>query len=537
MMRGNFDNTGRLVRLILRRERIMSVIWLAMLLLFSVGLAPGLGIMFDEEARSALIDMVENPAMVAMVGPVYGVDNYTAGAMYANMMLLWVVISVAVMNIFLVVRHTRGDEERGRTEVVRSLPTGRLSNLNATMITAVLVNTALALLTGLGIGVMRIDSMDFVGSMLYGVALGASGLVFAAIAALFSQLSSSSRGATGLSIGALFVFYIMRAAGDMNSEALSLASPLGLVARGQIYVENHWWPIIILLLEAAVIMAVAYALNAIRDMDQGFIHARPGRKKASNFLQSPFGLTFRLLRNVLLAWIIAIFVLGASYGSILGDIDNFVANSDFYAMMIGANLEFTTAQMFGSMVISIMALITVIAVLMVTLRLRGEEKDGRAEHVLSRVVSRMKYMSGYVVLALAASVLAQLATALGIYLSALAVLPDPGDLSLGYLLKANMVFLPALWVMMGVTVFLIGILPKATPVIWGYYGFTFFAVFIGRIPDLLPAWVPKTTPFGYIPQLPVDSINYGTLAVLTGIAAVLTVAGFVFYRKRDMAAI
>ncbi|MCL1917874.1 MAG: ABC transporter permease [Peptococcaceae bacterium] len=535
-MSGNFENTGTLIRLTLRRERIISTVWIGILWVFSVALAPALGNMFGIEARAGLIEMVENPAMIAMVGPAYGIDNYTSGALYANMMLLWVMIAVAVMNIFLVVRHTRGDEERGRAEVVRSLPTGRLANLNATMITALIVNAALALLTGLGIAVMGVESMDFTGSMLYGVVLGVSGVFFAAVAALFSQLSSSSRGAIGLSFAALFVVYIMRAAGDMNSEALSLASPMGLVQRAQIYVENHWWPIVILLLEAAVVMGVAYALNAIRDMDQGFIHARPGRKKASFFLRSPFGLTFRLLRNIMLAWIIAIFVLGASYGSILGDIDNFVENSDFYSMMIGANPDFTTAQMFVSMVTAIMALISVIAVLMAALKLRGEEKDGRAEHVLSRVVSRVKYMSDYVIMAFAVSVLAQAATALGIYLAALSVLPDPGDLTLGYLLKANMVYLPAMWVMIGATIFLIGILPKATPIIWGYYGFTFFAVFIGRFPDIFPDWFPKTTPFGHIPQLPVDSINYGTLAVLTGIAVVLTAAGVICYRKRDMAA-
>lgn len=532
-MKGNFDNTGKLVRLILRRERIVSSLWIVILVLFSVGLAPALGNMFDAEARVAMIEMINNPAMIAMVGPAYGIDNYTAGAMYSNMMLLWMIIAVAIMNIFLIIRHTRGDEEKGRAEVVRSLPTGRLANLHAAMIASVIINAVLALFTGLGIAVMGIESMDFVGSMLYGVALGVSGLFFAAVAALFSQLSSSSRGATGLSFAALFAIYMMRAAGDMNSEALSLASPMGLIQRTQIYVENNWMPVFVLLLEIIVIAAIAYALNKIRDMDQGFIHARPGHKEASSFLRSPFGLAFRLSRNMLIAWLVSIFVLGASYGSILGDIDDFVASSEFYSMIIGSNPDFTTAQMFVSMVTSIAALFSVAAVLMTVLKFRGEEKDGRAEHILSRVVSRAKFLSGYAILAFASSVLVQCVTAIGIYVSAASVLSDPGDLTLGYLLKANLAYLPALWVMIGITVLLIGILPKATALIWGYFGFTFFAAFLGRFPNI-PDWLNKLTPFGYIPQLPVESINYGTLAVLTVIAVILTAAGFVFYRKRDM---
>ncbi|MCL1789827.1 MAG: ABC transporter permease [Peptococcaceae bacterium] len=532
-MGGYFANTGRLVRLILRRERVMSAIWIILLVLFSASLAPGLGGMIEDEARLAIIEMVESPAMIAMMGPVYGIDDYTAGAMYSNMMLLWVIIAVAVMNILLVVRHTRGDEERGRTEVVRSLPTGRIANLQATMITAFFVNIVLALFTGLGIAMFQIESMDLAGSMLFGTALGVSGLFFAAVTAMFSQLASSSRGAAGLSFVALFVIYLMRAYGDISSEAVSLASPMGLIQRAQIYVENYWWPVLVLLLETLVVVAVAYVLNGIRDIDQGFIPSRPGRKNASPFLRSSFGLAFRLSRNILLAWIIAIFLLGASYGSVLGDIESFASQSEFYSMMIVMNPDYSTSQMFMSMVIFIMALISVIAVLTAAMKIRGEEKDGCAEHVLSRAVSRVRYMSGYGILAFATSVLAQLATASGIYLAAQVVLPD-ADLSFAYLLKANLVFLPAMWVMIGIAIFLIGILPKATPVVWGYFGYSFFAAFIGRVPDLLPSWVFKTTPFGYIPQLPVDSINYWTLAVLTVIAVVLTIAGFVCYRKRDM---
>jgi len=534
-MRGNFENTGKLIRFILRRERVMSTVWIAILLLFSVALAPMMDGMFDDVSRAVYAETMNNPAMVAMMGPVYGADNYTAGAMYSNAMLLWVIITVAVMNIFLVIRHTRADEEKGRTEVVRSLPTGRLANLSATLIVAVVVNTILALLTGLGIAVMGIESMGLMGSLVYGAALGASGLFFAAVAALFAQLSSSGRGAVGLSLVTLGVVYLMRAAGDMNSEALSLASPMGLVQRAQIYVANYWWPILVLLLEVAVVMAVAYALNAVRDMDQGFIHAKPGRKDAPSSLKSSFGLAFRLQRNTIIVWVFSLFILGAAYGAVLGDIDAFVASSDFYSQIVGSNPNFTTSQMFVSMVTAIMSLIALAPVLMAITKPGSEEKDGRVEHVLSRAVSRVKYLSGHLVLALAASVLVQAAIAVGIFVAAASVLPDPGDLTLGYLLQANLVYLPAVWVMIGVAVLLIGLWPKASVAIWGYYGFVFFASFMGRMPDLLPEWINKLSPYGYIPQLPVDSINYPTLAVLVAVAAVLVAGGVVFYRRRDIA--
>lgn len=548
-MRGNFTNTGRLVRLILRRERVMSILWIVILVLFSMALVPGISNMFPTEAeRQQFAATFDNPVMVAMMGPVYGADNYTIGAMYSGMMLLWIIIAVAVMNVFLAVRHTRADEEYGRVEVVRSLPTGRLANLNATMIAAIIINAAIGLLTGLALAATGTASVDFSGSMLYGAVVGASGLVFAAIAALFSQLSSNKSGAMGLSFLFIGVSYMLRAAGDMSlpsREILSCISPLGLAQRSQVYVQNNIWPTLILLLEAAALSAIAYALNSIRDMGQGFLHAKPGHREASPLLRTPFGLAFRLLRSTLAIWLIVLFALGASYGSVIGDIDKFVGDSPQYLEVIGIPAEVvaqmtdagkteTIVKYFGVFVTAMMALICLIPLLMAATKPRSEEKEGRAEHVLARAVSREKYLSGYTALAYGASVLFPLATALGLYVSTAAASGASSPFTLGGLLESNLSYLPALWVMIGVAVFLIGLFPKQSSAIWGIYGFVFFLSFIGRL--ILPDWLLHLSPMWYIPQLPIDEMRLLPLAILTGIAAVLTFAGFTFYKKRDVTA-
>ena len=130
-MPGEFANSLTLVRFMLRRERVVSTVWVLGLAAFSIILAAGISRGFDDAARQALAITLQNPSAVVMMGPVYGADNYTVGAMYNNTILLWVMIVVAVMNIFLVIRHTRRDEERGRQELIRSLPTGRLANTGA----------------------------------------------------------------------------------------------------------------------------------------------------------------------------------------------------------------------------------------------------------------------------------------------------------------------------------------------------------------------------------------------------------------------
>jgi ABC-2 type transport system permease protein len=529
----------------LKRETIIGAVWILILVLFSAALAPGMSSMFDVESRQTFAATFDNPVMIAMMGPVYGANNYTEGAMYSNMMLLWVIITVAVMNIFLVSRHTRADEEKGRAEVVRSLPVGRLANLNATMVTALIENVILGLLMGLGLAATGVQNMGFAGSMLFGAVICFSGLVFAAITALFCQLSSSKGGATGLSFLILGVFYMIRAAGDMQgNEIISCFSPLGLSQRSQVYVENHWWPIFILLVECLVISAIAYKLNSIRDLDQGFIPARPGKREASSFLRSPFGLAFRLLRNTIIIWIIVMFVLGASYGSIIGDINKFVGESpeylqiigvpaDYAATLSGAAKEAMVQKYFMSFVSSMMALVSLIPLLMAAVKPRNEEKNNRAEHVLSRVVSRIKYMSGYTILAYVMSVLIPLATAFGIYSSTASLTVDANPFTLGMLLEANLAYLPALWVMIGVAVLLIGLMPKASGAIWGYFGFVLFASLTGQLIGL-PEWLLSLSPIKHISQVLLVDVNFTPLIILTVIAAVLTAIGFIFYRKRDV---
>lgn len=559
----NFGNSMLLTRFVLRREKFIALAWVGLLALVVVGVVPVIEQMYG--GTDELVEMLDMPALVFMVGPNYAAAQPGFGPLFTTFMLLFTALTVGIMNIFLITRYTRADEERGRYEVIRSLPLGRLSGLNAALITAVIVNAAVALVIGLGLWAIGDYTMDFHGSVLWGVSLGATGLVFAAITAFFSQLSSNTRGVNGYSFALLAAMYIVRAPGDMNPdlEILSLISPLGLVLRTQAYIENNWWPIWILLGIAVAISALAFKFNSVRDIDQGIIHARAGRSHGSFLMRSTYGLTFKLLRGSLFAWLVGMFVLAATYGSILGGIDEFIAGNDMYQQLIfgphaiefleGLTPEetaaamhaavnaagFTLPQLFSGMITNIMGIVVIAPVVIFALRAKSEEKDIRAESVLATKVCRNKYLAGFVGFAFIAAVLIQIAQALGMYSAAIVFLDDPAQLGLGFLIQANLMYVPALWVMIGLTVFLIGFLPKATGVVWGYFGFIFLVMFFGRL-GAFPDWLSLLSPFEFVPILPLapgENIAVLPLAVLTGISAMLTAAGFVFYNKRDINAI
>lgn len=172
MSQNLFSNTGTLVKFIFRRERISSLVWIFCILLLTLLVALEFPNMFTtDQERLMMAETMKNPAMVALLGPAYGADNYTNGAMMSNMMLLFTILAVVIMNIFLVVRYTRRDEEEGRLDIILSLPVGKLSNLSAIIIVCIIINLVLSLFVGFGLYFLQIESINLHGSLLYGASL------------------------------------------------------------------------------------------------------------------------------------------------------------------------------------------------------------------------------------------------------------------------------------------------------------------------------------------------------------------------------
>jgi ABC-2 type transport system permease protein len=566
----NFANTGILTRFMLRRERIASTLWILLLGGIVILLVPGMFYALPAEERFAIVDALAMPAMVSIIGPAFAEHTQTYGALYTNFMMLFTALTAGLMNIFLVVRLTRADEEKGRYEVLRSLPVGRLSVLGAAMVTAVIVNVTLAVFIGLGMfafGVALYDTgMCFNGSMLFGATISVTGLVFAAFTALFAQLTASARTALSYSFLALGVFFMLRAPGDMNPEMeiLALISPMGLPLRTAAYIDNAWWPIFVMLGITAAVTALAFKLTAVRDIDQGMIPAKPGRAHGSFLMKSPGGLLLKLTRTSIIVWLVCLFVLGASYGAVLGTLDEFIAtNTTYQQLILGpfgitipeglpteeavailretvAFMGFTVPQLFSAMINMIMGIFATVPAALFVLKARNEENDIRAELLLATPVSRKRYLAGFVIIAFLMAAAVQFFSAVGMYSAGAGVMEDPTDFPLGFALQVAMIYVPAIWMKVGVTVFLVGYAPKKAGLIWAYFAYTFFFLFFGQGFGIFPDWVAYLSPYAFVQQLPLapgDTINFVPLIIKVIIAAGLTAAGFYFYNKRDINAI
>ncbi|MFO7953153.1 MAG: ABC transporter permease [Bacillota bacterium] len=527
-----YRNSGKYVRLLLRRDRFRILIWLLAIVLLTLIVAPAYTeLASTEQERITMAETMQNPAVTAMFGPGYGLDDYTYGAMMGHQMLLFTALAVSIMSILLVARQTRADEESGRIEMIRSLPVGRLSSLCSTILVLWGTSISLALLTGLGLYALGIEGIDLHGSLLYGAALGAAGIFFTAVAALFAQLAESSRGTVGLSMAALGLFYLLRAVGDVGNETLSWLSPLGWILRSEVYVNNYWWPIGLTVAASLAVTALAFYLNSIRDLGAGFLPSRPGRKTASRFLQSPLGLAWKLQRNGIIAWMIGMFILGASYGSIMGDLESYLASLEMMREMLPDVEGFTLTEQFIPMLMSVLSSISVIPALLMITKLRAEENKNRKEQLLARAVSRLNLLGSYLSLSIITGALALLLAGTGLWSAAVPVMEDP--VSFETIFNAAMVYYPALLVMIGVAVLFMGFKPEALGIAWLYLGYSFFVVYLGQLLDL-PEWLSSLTPFGYVPRLPIEEMDYTGISILTVLALGLIVAGFLGYRRRDI---
>ncbi|MDV2581961.1 ABC transporter permease [Alkalibacillus haloalkaliphilus] len=516
----------------LKQDRVRIPVWIISFLAVTVTTVTLFESLYPSaEDRMQLAHSVVNPAITALLGPAYGVDNYDVGAILAHQMLLLTAVVVAVMSILIVTRHTREDEEEGRAELISSLPVGRLSNLVSTLLVQLIVYITLSLLVGIALVSINIPTVTVEGSFLYGAALGVTGFFFAAVTAVMAQLSETARGTVGLSFAVLLTFYLIRAIGDVSYDPLSWFSPLGWMLESRVFVENNWWMIVLVFGVAVLIAMFAMYLNAIRDVGAGLLPSKSGKSHASKWLKSPLGFTIRMQRTSILAWSIGMFVFGATYGSVLVETDTYVAEIEIMAQMLGEDLG-TGIELIEQFIVMLGVIISIAATIPMILsvyRLSKEEKNNRIEQVVATALSRRKLLGSYVVTALIVSLLVMGSAAFGMALAGTLTLDE---LAFSTAFNAIIVYLPATWIMIGLAALFVG-LGKWKGLTWLYLGYAFIVVYLGGILEF-PSWMKSLSPYELVPGLPVEEMNWVALFSLLMIFVALIIMSLQVYAKRDL---
>jgi ABC-2 type transport system permease protein len=514
--------TGTLLRFALRRDRVMTPVWIAVNALMVLSMPNTLKNLYGTEAeRTDLVRQLQtNASFRALIGPLY---DTSLGGLTAWRVGVYAGLLAAVTSLLIVVRHTRDEEETGRAELLASGAVGRRASLTAALLAAGVANGVLALLIAAGLA-----KQGAAGALSFGLGLGAVGMVFATMAAIVAQLTESARLARGLTSAVLGAAFVLRAAGDSatsdGSSPLTWLSPLGWLENLRPFATERWW--VLLLFTAAVLVqaGAAYVLAGRRDLGMSFFPARPG--PATGRLGSAAALAWRLQRGGVLGWSLGFFLAGVIYGGLTEGAADLVGDNKNAREIIermGGRSGLTDA--FLASMVGMLGLIAALYVVASVLRLNGEETSGRAEPVLACGVSRLRWAAGHLTIAFGGAALIMLLAAAGF-----AVGYGKG---VGPIVGACLVQLPAAWVIGGLALLLYGAAPRLAPAAWGV---AVAVLLIGWVGPALnaPQLVLDLSPFGHLPKLPGGGMEWGPVLALTGLAAVLVGAGLAGLRRRDV---
>ncbi len=525
--------TAALARLALRRDRVMLAAWVYILTALVAGTAYSFRTLYPTQAGRAefAVTAGHNPALLSFYGPLYG---NSLGSLTAWRYGALAAAGAALMSVFLVVRHTRGDEETGRLELVGSTAVGRHAALAAALATAAAANVVMAAAMSAALIALRLPAA---GSIALASAIACCGLAFTGIAAAGAQLAQTGRGARGLAIGALGVAYLLRAAGDSAAAAgprwLSWLSPVGWAELIRAFGAVRWWTLALPAALAVAATAAAAVLAARRDYDAGVLPQRPGPPRAAAFLRSPFALAWRLQRGSLLAWTAGALVYGVIIGGAAKGIGGLLSSPEIRHIMarLGGTAALTDSYLAAIMGIS--GLIVAGYAVAAVLRLRAEETAGRADPVLATGTGRIGWGLSHLVIAAGGTVLILAATGLGAGLG-YGYRPAGGGGKVAALIGAALVQAPGALVIAGLAMAILGLAPRAAVAAsWTVLGAAAALLLLGSALSL-SHWIMDVSPFTHLPKLPGGQVSAAALAWLAGIAVALALAGLAGLRRRDL---
>lgn len=538
----SLTGTGRLVRLVLRRDRVKLPIWIVAIAAIMFANIPAVINIYGGSVEKQLTYAATTaPSVVGRVfgGPINGPD---IGSIVLNEVFLFAVILAAFMNTLLVVRHTRQNEETGREELISSAVVGRYASLTAALLVAFGANLLLVVLVAAS---LVVNNLSLSGSIATGMAVGSIGMIFALIAATTSQVAESARGANSLAAAAIGIAFVLRALGDSMGELVnngmgvvsawpSWLSPIGWGQQIYPFTEDNWWVLGLFGLCGIVLTVVAFVLNAHRDVGLGMVPARRGPAVASRRLLSTFGLAWRLQRGVLYGWVISMAIMGVTLGLVVEEFKNLFTENQQVAQILGALGGNNVDDIIIGSTLSLMAIAMAGYAIQGLLRMRSEESTGHLEPVLATNVSRWRWMISHISWVIVGVI--TLAVVLGATAAITYVWASGAPWSdLGKFTIASVVHVPAVLVIAGFVVAVFGLLPRwVISVTW-----TGFAVclLMGQFGALLklPQWLLNISPFSHTPFAPATSIDMVPLAWLLVVALVFMSIGLLAFRRRDLA--
>jgi ABC-2 type transport system permease protein len=530
MKRHSFTGAIRLARLYFRRDRLLLILWTVLPVLISISVVKSA--MAYQDIQLFIAELSTNSLISSILGP--GMSSNIAGVVvWRSTGQIAIILGIAMM--LTVIRHTRSEEESGRSEMLRAYVTGRYASLTA----ALSITCISSLLAGLLVAIYFISLGEVAsGSLLYGLTIALIGCVHAGIGALAAQLNRGTDKVRGfaLAFAGVEIFSLIINNGQGAYSGWAWLSPMAWHRLTQPFYADKVLPLILMMIFMAIPVISAYVLSARRDLGEGILPERTGRDQAAAGFRSPFALAWRLQKSSAIGLLVGIVLIGGAVGGMAQSVSETEGIGDLLGGLGGMNwmAEVGNRNAFIGIFIYILTIGVAVYAMMSILRLQKEEFDYHAEMILAKPISRIKWMSSYLLVSIlcVTGIMLALGFSAG---TAFGLTSSNFGQSFQNVFLMCLSKLPVVWMMVGISALLYGILPRMATIlslcIWGLFTAIEF-LWEGQI----VSWsVMQYIPYAYAHYtIPVDRLPILPLIGLILLAFALQVLGLSGFKKRNI---
>jgi ABC-2 type transport system permease protein len=523
----------RLTRLMLHRYRLLITSWSVLLIALPAVTVSAYQSTYPtlEQRRAAVALAQQDAAMTLLYGKL--ADPGTPALMFTWEVGAIATILTAIMAVLVGIALTRGLEDDGTLELVRTCGISPESPLRSALAVLVGIGAILALgfAGSLGIAVGRVDGVTWAGAVACGAVVGLTFLLFGALAVVLAQIAPTAPGARILALAAVGTAFAVRAYADTQDvAALSWVSPLGLRATVRPFTADRWWVVAVYAGVVLLLAGLAVLLFRGREYQAGLFRRRDLRTTSLD-IRSGLGLAARLTRHSVMVWTLGVAGVGALFsmmGSMAveqsrrGDLEGFLGSQLGTADPLAGYFAYT-----GTLVGMAVCTFAVLSVL----RARHDEAHGLTEHVLATGARRWAPLAWQVAVTAAAGLVVLVAA--GSLAALLAPLAIDGDdvaaRAFGYAAGQW----PAVLAVAGWTTFLAGIRPRWTWLAWVPLVASATLALLGELLSV-PQWIRSLGVFQHVPDVASQHPQVGGLLVLLAVASGTAVLGIAGIARRDV---
>ena len=447
-----------------------------------------------------------------------------------------VTILGSIWALLAATRWLRGEEDSGRWEL---LVVGQTTRRGAAARAVAAMAFGLgALWTGtaaVAFAAGRVPEAHFTvtAAAFLALALVAPAAIFLAVGALASQLAPTRRQASRLAAAVFGAAFLLRVVGNSGAHLrwLQWTTPLGWVQHLHPLTGPSVLPLLPLAGLVGGLAAAAVFLAGRRDVGAGVLAARDSSPPHVGLLGGPLGLAVRLERGTWLSWAAGLAVMSFLFGIVAKAVSaasstalekalarfgaghaSFEAYLGLFYMIIGAALAFAAA---GHVVAT-----------------REEEAGGRADTLLVRPLTRLRWLGGRLVVSLVAVGGLAVITGIGGWAGSAS---QHGGVGLLPALGAALNRLPAALLVLGAGTLALGLAPRrAGAIAYGLVAWSFLVEMLGATGTGSRLLLDLSV-FHHVALVPAAAFRATGASVLAGLGVAGMAGGSALFRRRDLA--